>query len=67
MPSIEALAARIESLRLVLTQTRALYSSLFNLGLHNELVQVHIIQHDLQVRIEQLEIILQRAKDKDSR
>lgn len=62
MPSLEQLPNRILELRTALDHTRSLYSHLFNLRLAEELHQVHIIEHSIQVRIEQLETILANAK-----
>lgn len=64
MPTIAALQERLANLRQALDETRALYNLFFHLGLHEELQQIHIIQHTLSVRIEQLEAIITIRKSR---
>jgi hypothetical protein len=61
---IEALKLRLGALRESKEQTLALYQTFLSLHLVDENVQVHKILHDLDIRIEQIEMLVERYSKK---
>lgn len=63
MLPLEKLRNRLESLRKVKEHTRELHNAFFDLHLAEEIMQTHKIMHDLDIRIEQIELLIQRHSD----
>lgn len=58
--AIEQLKIRLAELRLAKEQARAFHNTLFDLHLADEIMQMHKLMHDLDVRIEQIEFLIHR-------
>lgn len=57
---IEALRSRLDELRTAKESARDLHNLFFSLHLADEVMQMHKIIHDLSIRIEQMEFLLER-------
>lgn len=61
---LDSLRNRLESLKKVKEQTRALHNAFFDLHLAEEIVYTHNLLSDLDIRIQQLEMLITKHSDK---
>jgi hypothetical protein len=65
-PPVEEMRSRLLALQRAKEQTRSLHNTYFLLSLAEEILKTHSLMNDLDIRIEQMEMLIKKHSDKDS-